>query len=427
MSIVGSPAPARGARWARLGALVAGDPAAVPLEQRIYNISTFINVVLPTGSLTINLALSGFPLLLNLAIASYVATSGALYFRSRRHGRMWPLAYMLATQVFISITWFFNGGLVGSTPYAFFVLLFLAVVVLKRVPPMGSTLLVLGNVAGLVAVERLRPGWIVPYPDESTRYFDIASTLILILVVLATWLNMLKRNYDAERAKVERAHQRSEELLLNILPAEIAAVLKDREQVIATHYPEASILFADLVDFTPLATRLPPSEVVVLLNEVFTFLDTLVDRHGLEKIKTIGDCYMVAAGVPRPRDDHAHVLARVALEIRQFLTEREFAGRRLSFRIGIASGPLVAGVIGKKKFAYDLWGDTVNTASRMESHGAPGIIQITGRTHELIRDQFACRSGGIISVKGKGEMEVWHVVEQRGTSGGRASAGLPAT
>ena len=146
-----------------------------------------------------------------------------------------------------------------------------------------------------------------------------------------------------------------------------------------------------------------------MLNRIFSHFDDLADRYGLEKIKTIGDCYMVASGVPKRREDHAHVMARMALEIRRYMESFEFKGKPVQLRIGINSGPLVAGVIGKKKFIYDLWGDAVNTASRMESHGQAGTIQITQETFELIKDAFDCSHQGQVNVKGKGAMEVFHL------------------
>jgi guanylate cyclase len=153
---------------------------------------------------------------------------------------------------------------------------------------------------------------------------------------------------------------------------------------------------------------------VELLNEIFTRFDALVEKYGLEKIKTVGDCYMVASGVPRPRPDHAQALARLALEMRDYLSRTTFpTNRPVNFRIGLNSGPVLAGVIGRKKFIYDLWGDAVNTASRMESHGAGGVVQITRATYELIKDEFVCEPRGTVNVKGKGEMEVWQVAGVR--------------
>jgi len=203
--------------------------------------------------------------------------------------------------------------------------------------------------------------------------------------------------------------ERSEELLLNILPKEVVAVLKNQPRIIADHFTGATILFADVVNFTPISARLSPTELVDLLNEVFSHFDALVEKYGVEKIKTIGDCYMVASGVPRPRSDHAHVLTRLALEMRDFVNQREFYGDKLSLRIGLNSGPVVAGVIGRKKFIYDLWGDAVNTASRMESHGSSGVIQITRATYDLIKDRFRCEYLGALEIKGKGAMDVWQV------------------
>ncbi len=168
------------------------------------------------------------------------------------------------------------------------------------------------------------------------------------------------------------------------------------------------------MDFTPLAQRLSPAEVVGILDQLFSHFDTLVERHGLEKIKTIGDCYMAAAGVPDPRPDHARRAALLALDMRDAVATSAIAGRPgLELRIGINSGPVVAGVIGTKRFLYDLWGDAVNTASRMESHGTPGEIQITRATYELLKDEFVCRRRGTILVKGKGEMETWYLVGSR--------------
>jgi guanylate cyclase len=204
--------------------------------------------------------------------------------------------------------------------------------------------------------------------------------------------------------------QKSEALLLNILPKEIAAILKNQSRTIADHYDEASVLFADMVGFTPLSAQLPPVEMVELLNEVFSFFDSLLDKYDVEKIRTIGDSYMVASGVPRGRTDHAQALAHMALDMRDYISTHTFRnGQCVSFRIGINSGSMIAGVIGRRKFVYDVWGDAVNIASRMESHGLGGAVQVTRATYELIKDEFVCEPRGTVNVKGKGEMEVWLV------------------
>jgi adenylate cyclase len=222
-------------------------------------------------------------------------------------------------------------------------------------------------------------------------------------------LHYFVRERDLALGLVRNERERSEALLLNILPKDIVSILKRESRTIADHFEGASILFADVVDFTPMSEKMSPTELVDLLNEIFSYFDDLVEKYDVEKIKTIGDCYMVAAGVPRPRPDHAHVLARLALDMREFVNQRTFGEHKISLRIGINSGPVVAGVIGRKKFIYDLWGDAVNTASRMESHGSNGTIQITRATYELIKGDFVCEPRGTVYVKGKGEMEAWQI------------------
>ena len=248
-----------------------------------------------------------------------------------------------------------------------------------------------------------------PYHDPSISrvnevvrgaFFLLNIGVVGSLVFLMVFYFVIQRN---------RFQARSEELLLNILPSSIVEILKEKPRTIADAYDNVSVLFADVVDFTGLSARLTPTQLVDMLNQVFLFFDELVDRYGLEKIKTIGDCYMVASGVPTPREDHAHALVQLALDVQKHVEANTFMGHRLAFRIGINSGAVVAGVIGSKKFSYDLWGDAANTASRMESHGREGRIQISRATYELVKDDFACSYLGEVDVKGKGLMDVWAV------------------
>jgi adenylate cyclase len=241
--------------------------------------------------------------------------------------------------------------------------------------------------------------------------------------IVFTLLAVFARQRRDALAALRDEQARAESLLLNILPQSIAERLKAETRTIADQFSSASIMFADVVDFTPLAERLPPAEVVALLDDLFSHFDGLAELHGIEKIKTIGDCYMVAAGVPSPRPDHARALALMALDMQTAMRSVDDVGHLgLELRIGINSGPVVAGVIGRKRFLYDLWGDAVNTASRMESHGAPGRIQITRATKELLADEFVCESKGTISVKGKGEIETWYLVSGPTRSTGREFA-----
>ena len=242
---------------------------------------------------------------------------------------------------------------------------------------------------------------------------NIAVGGAIVFTLLAVFA---RQRRDALAAlRVEQA--KAESLLLNILPRSIADRLKAGAQPIADQFGSASILFADLVDFTPWSERRTPAQVVGSLDRLFSHFDELAERHRLEKIKTIGDAYMVAAGVPEPRPDHARALAHMSLEMQEAMRSSDaVSSLGLELRVGIDTGPVVAGVIGRKRLLYDLWGDAVNTASRMESHGSPGRIQITRATYELLADEFECEPRGTITVKGKGEVEVWYLIAPKGDS-----------
>jgi adenylate cyclase len=217
------------------------------------------------------------------------------------------------------------------------------------------------------------------------------------------------------RAQRDAAERRSERLLLNVLPEAIAARLKRGEEPIADHHDDVTVLFADLAGFTVRSAHETPAETVAVLNEVFSVFDALVSRYGLEKIRTIGDSYMVAAGAPVARPDHAHAICAMALDLRREVARLNSEhGWDLSFRIGINSGPAVAGIVGREKFHYDLWGDTVNVASRMESHGLPDHIQVTEMVYERLKDEFVFERRGLVDVKGKGATLTYFLVGRAG-------------
>jgi adenylate cyclase len=246
---------------------------------------------------------------------------------------------------------------------------------------------------------------------------DLFSGMLLALNVTVggtmffTLLALFARQREEALTALRSEQQRSEGLLLNILPASIAERLKGESGTIADQFTAASVLFADVVDFTARSKGLPAAEVVGLLDRLFSHFDTLTERHGLEKIKTIGDAYMVAAGVPIRRPDHAQAIALLALDMVESAAPGGPCGDLdLQLRIGINSGPVVAGVIGRRKFFYDLWGDAVNIASRMQSAGTPGRIQVTRKTYELLKDEFELEPRGTIAVKGMGEMETWYLL-----------------
>jgi adenylate cyclase len=237
---------------------------------------------------------------------------------------------------------------------------------------------------------------------------------VLNLLGVSTTVFLLMRYFIGERDRVLRAlkveQDRSERLLLNVLPAPIAQRLKDGE-VIADGFESVTVLFADIVGFTPFAQARPPAEVVAVLNQLFSVFDELADRHQLEKIKTIGDAYMVAGGLPLAHADHQRAMAEMGLDMCAAVDRfRSESGIDLAIRVGIDSGPVVAGVIGHRKFSYDVWGDTVNTASRMQTHGRPACIHVTERVYEQLRDRYTFEDRGPVDIKGKGPTPTYLLV-----------------
>jgi guanylate cyclase len=269
---------------------------------------------------------------------------------------------------------------------------------------------------GIVSLSGLMDPIMFPENNMSveTSFFEFSFNIINVSLIIYLMLVYLFRQKNRAFALLDQERAESERLLLNVLPKEIAPRLKTGNGTIADRYESASILYADIVDFTPLSAHMSAEESVEMLNKIFTQFDSLVDKHGLEKIRTIGDNYMVASGLPRPREDHAQAVARLALDMTEFIeTMPSQNGERINIRVGINSGSVVAGVIGQRKFQYDVWGDMVNTASRMESQGVAGKIQVTEKTHSLIKDEFVFEKRGSIEIKGKGEMNTWFLMGQK--------------
>jgi adenylate cyclase len=271
---------------------------------------------------------------------------------------------------------------------------------------------------------------VLGFPSPMPEWFSSLMLALNVTVggtVVFTLLALFAQQRQDALAALRLEQERAESLLLNILPGSIAQRLKSSPQRIADHFSSASVLFADVVDFTPYSQKLTAAQVVGTLDRLFSHFDNLADGYGLEKIKTIGDAYMVAAGVPEPRSDHARVLALLALDMVEAMSPAGACGDLgLEIRIGINSGPVVAGVIGRKRFLYDLWGDAVNTASRMESHGTANRIQVTRATYQLLDDEFDLEPRGTVAVKGKGDMETWYLLGRRAPAN-TVEPGLAAT
>ncbi|MCH9673137.1 MAG: adenylate/guanylate cyclase domain-containing protein [Gammaproteobacteria bacterium] len=269
----------------------------------------------------------------------------------------------------------------------------------------GFALIGLVALIGFTVFQERFPAQVI---NIAPRYQEIINTAVAagaLLLMAAAFRNLV----DGTERALQRERERADLLLLNVLPPSVAERLKlAPERGIADRYDEVTVLFADIVGFTPLSARLSATKTVELLNEVFTAFDAMCDRAGIEKVRTIGDGYMAVAGAPLPRSDHAEAMTRVAIEMREYMASNPL-DEPLQVRIGINSGAAVAGVVGTARFHYDLWGDAVNVAARMESLGEPGRIHVAPATWERIHDQFDCESRGKIEVKGKGAMETWFV------------------
>jgi guanylate cyclase len=330
-----------------------------------------------------------------------------MLFTMKARPKVWPGIFHLLVSsnlaVSVVITVLFGGLAASGTNFVWGFVGVLAAVVVFRDRRAGIWLAVF--VALVIATQALA--------DDTAGRYDLpnpGSTTAMNLAIVGIFIFAILIYFIRQRDELQ---EESEALLRNVLPDEIAARLRRSDDMIADFFEEASILFADVVGFTPMSAEMTPSETVELLNEVFSVFDDLVEQAGLEKIKTVGDEYMVAAGVPHPRQDHAAALAALAIAMREHVATNEIRGKNLTFRIGINSGPVVAGIIGQRKFAYDLWGDAVNTASRMESHGTGGKIQISEATYRLIGDRFVCEPRGEIDIKGKGSVPVWYLERPR--------------
>lgn len=398
--------------WHRLTHLGV-TPTLPPQDAKYFILGNTMALVMTAFSLVIvplalrDVIASGHlePLWLQLALTPFFLAS--LWFTSRSRLDLATIWFgLIASVLLIGET-----KLLGRRSGMHFFLLLYAVGPFALVPRTLHKLMwaqIATYLAMFIAVLVLIP--VRPLLDVPSAALDVMALTNVIGVFLGlTAFGYYERTntLKAER-EVEAERQRAEELLLNILPSEIAERLKHDQSAIADGFASVTVLFADIAGFTPLAKDLPPADLVAMLNRIFSAFDTLVEKHGLEKIKTIGDAYMVAAGLPRERPDHATQMAHLALDMLEMVAQMPpVNGHKLAMRIGIHSGPVVAGVIGKRKFIYDLWGDTVNTAARMESHGEPGAIQLTEATFARLDGQFVLEERGIVEIKGKGPMPTW--------------------
>jgi adenylate cyclase len=303
-------------------------------------------------------------------------------------------------------------GTAGGNYFFYYVAVGLALLFYGTERTISAIVVAVVSVAVLIAEQRLMPVDTGFLPRAVLLNVNYITNVIISAVVLFAVVYYVMRQVDKAEAAAAREYARSEALLANILPADVAARLKEAPgSEIADSFSQASILFADMEGYTSRANDLTPSELVRFLNRVYSRFDAIVEKHGLEKIKTAGDSYMVVSGVPVARPDHAAALARLALEMREVCVGLvDPIGRSVPIRMGIASGPVVAGIVGVRKYSYDVWGDAVNMASRMETTGKAGMIQVPFATYYLLKDQFELAERESIDVRGKGSVRTWFLV-----------------
>jgi class 3 adenylate cyclase len=339
-------------------------------------------------------------------IGAFVCYSSAIALNAARRWRAAPVGALVTANAHVLLVSLLLGRAVGFH-YYFFIFAPIAFLLL---PPSEKATLALFSLLPLGLFAWIQYGHVTPWRAIGP---SVAQTLNVVAFVstfgtLVAIVSLFALDAARWETMLATEMERSERLLLNILPASISQRLKRGDEAIADGFDEVTVLFADIVGFTELSSKLGPDEIVRVLNRIFSEFDALSEKFPVEKIKTIGDAYMVASGLPEPNPRHVRVIAELALEMRAALARvAKETGHALDVRIGVHTGPVVAGVIGTRKFIYDLWGDTVNTASRMESHGVPGAVQVTEAVRAKLGDGFVLEERGEIQVKGKGVMKTW--------------------
>ncbi len=385
----------------RILSAVAGDPRRHPLEARLFNTLSLLNALANFGGAFFLSGNNGPLLALQLGfgvafLLCYLAS------RNRGYGVRLYATFVGLMLGFVFLNILRNAGTHGGAHYYLIVTVMIAVIVAPDRRKAAVAVAACAVVTALVlGVELWRPAWIHDYAQLAHRIPDVYGNLLFVELLTALLVLVLARNLNQER-------ELSDRLLRNILPDSIADELKRHDRVQPREYAEATVLFTDFVGFTQTAERLSAAELVQALDTAFGEFDAVIRHYGLEKIKTIGDAYLAVAGIPEPRPQHALEAVLAALALRDRIARAATDGRLHGWqvRIGVHTGPLIAGVVGEAKFAYDVWGDTVNTASRMESSGAPGRVNVSAATWSRVADYFDGEERGAVEAKNKGAVEM---------------------
>ena len=390
--------------------LLIGDRLYFSLEERIFHgfiLLCSINAIV----FLIQNYFMNFKLLSALCAFTLFVVFIFYYYSRYKYKYDQILFFSLTVILFIvCVFWLLNGGSIGASQYFLITNSSLEFLLLRGFKRNILLFLLFTNIILIIClflIEYLFPNLIIQYPDRMTRFLDISIGLLVALVLNFLFLSFFTESYDDEKSKSER-------LLLNILPTNIAEELKTKGSVEPCYFESVTIMFTDFKGFTKIAESVQPKELIDQLDECFSYFDSLIDKYNLEKLKTIGDSYMCAGGIPIKNSTHPIDCVLAALEIQNFMKKMKHDKEQMNLpywelRLGIHTGHLIAGVIGKKKFAYDIWGDTVNIASRMESSGIVDSINISKTTFELIEEFFECEYRGKIFAKGKGELDMYLV------------------
>jgi len=393
-----------------------GDPRRFVLEHRLFNTISLLNAVANIGGAFAVLSQRNYVFLFALNLGTGLLFLVFYYlsrFRNANRYLYWPFVLLILSFLFVNALG--NSGSRGGAHYYFIPALVISVILSGRTRrTVIAIILFCAATVALLVLEQMRPGWISLYANDRERFIDISGNLLFVQVFTGILVQVLSQNLNQERRKSDR-------LLRSVLPAVIADELKQTDRVQPVDYEHASVLFTDFVGFTQIAESFTPQQLIEELDSCFGEFDRIAKKHNLEKIKTIGDAYMAVGGVPVANQTHAVDCVLAALEIEQLVSALRAKEMRRSrpywqIRIGIHSGDLVAGVVGREKFSYDVWGDTVNTASRLESSGVAGRINISGATYELVKDFFECEFRGKVAAKNKGEIDMYFVKGIRGVA-----------
>jgi len=393
----------------RVIATLIGDHRHFSIERRLFNTVSLLNAVANIGGAFAALIYQSNRFLFLLHLGTGILFAAFYYLSRFKDGYRvlyWPFVAVILAFLFINSL--FNAGSTGGAHYYFIPALVIGIILSAKSRRTIVAFAVFGlTSAALFMVEQYRSVWITQYASPLERMLDVRSNFLFVQFLTGILVVVLTRNLNQERAK-------SDSLLLNVLPSSVADELKANDSVSPRHYESASVLFTDFVGFTQIAEGMRPEELIAELDECFSRFDAIARKHKLEKIKTIGDSYMAVGGVPAANSTHAVDAVLVALEIQRFMIELAARKKKQNqpcwqLRLGIHTGPLVAGVIGREKFAYDVWGDTVNTASRLESSGVAGRINVSGTTYEQVNGFFDSEYRGKVSAKHKGEIDMYFV------------------